>query len=197
MNSADVVGAAVEQPHEIDTGREAEPVPVRTRAVSRSAEFGQLGPQGEEELEVEGAHPAVVELHEGDAVGDLLPLDHQPAHPLVIGSRRSLPNALGDTRTPGGAWRRLYSLRSTSRATRRTVVGVEPLGFELGYRPVTFNVSLEDRVEHVVGRERVGVELAGGELGRRRLVEDVLGDDAPRPGCASGPGGRRASSRRP
>jgi len=78
----------------------------------------------------------------------------------VIGSRRSLPNALGDTRTPGGAWRRLYSLRSTAGhpAHRRRV---RTRLLELGYRSVTFNVSLQDRVEHVVGREGVGVDLAG------------------------------------
>ena len=50
-----------------------------------------------------------------------------PGHPLssfqrpkrfVIGTRRSRPNALGCSLMPGGAWRRLYSARSTSRATR-------------------------------------------------------------------------------
>ena len=38
-------------------------------------------------------------------------------HPLVIGRRRSRPNALAVILTPGGAWRRLYSLRSTMWAT--------------------------------------------------------------------------------
>jgi hypothetical protein len=37
---------------------------------------------------------------------------------LVIGSRRSRPNALWCTLIPGGACRRLYSARSTRRATR-------------------------------------------------------------------------------
>src|SRR5581483_7920653 len=44
----------------------------------------------------------------------------QPVYRLVIGRRRSLPKALGVTRTPGGACRRLYSARSTSVTTRRT-----------------------------------------------------------------------------
>ncbi len=39
----------------------------------------------------------------------------------VMGSRRSLPNARTVIRTPGGAWRRLYSARSTIRTTRETV----------------------------------------------------------------------------
>src|SRR4051794_16785867 len=34
-----------------------------------------------------------------------------PGQRLVIGRRRSLPKAFDDTRTPGGAWRRLYSAR--------------------------------------------------------------------------------------
>ena len=49
-----------------------------------------------------------------------------PGHRFVIGSRRSFPNALGDTRTPGGPWRRLYSLRSMRRATWRTTSGSWP-----------------------------------------------------------------------
>lgn len=52
--------------------------------------------------------------------------DETPPYPsaqyrLVIGSRLSRPNALGVIFTPGGAWRRLYSLRSTMRATRLTI----------------------------------------------------------------------------
>src|SRR5207245_7731951 len=39
---------------------------------------------------------------------------------FVIGRRRSRPNAFGVIFTPGGAWRRLYSARSTMRPTRRT-----------------------------------------------------------------------------
>jgi hypothetical protein len=45
---------------------------------------------------------------------------------LVIGSRRSLPKARGVILTPGGAWRRLYSLRSTMPMTRRTVASPKP-----------------------------------------------------------------------
>ena len=49
--------------------------------------------------------------------------DGRPAYPrqrFVIGSRRSRPNAFGEIFTPGGAWRRLYSARSTMRMTRLT-----------------------------------------------------------------------------
>ena len=50
----------------------------------------------------------------------------QPRYPLVIGKRRSLPNALRLTRTPGGHWRRLYSVTSTSRVIRRTIASSWP-----------------------------------------------------------------------
>ena len=106
----------------------------------------------------------------------------QPGQRLVIGSRRSLPNAFGDTRTPGGAWRRLYSLRSTIRATRRTVSASWPSATSSADRLVVLDVALDDRVEHVVGGQRVGVELVGPQLGARRLV------DAPRSGIELAPG---------
>src|SRR5437763_1555385 len=53
-------------------------------------------------------------------------LDAQPVYRLVMGRRRSLPKALCVTRTPGGAWRRLYSARSTRVTTRRTSAGSKP-----------------------------------------------------------------------
>src|SRR3970040_1075853 len=43
-----------------------------------------------------------------------------PFDRLVMGIRRSFPSARGVIFTPGGAWRRLYSLPSTSFTTRRT-----------------------------------------------------------------------------
>ena len=42
---------------------------------------------------------------------------------FVIGVRRSRPNAFGRSFTPGGAWRRLYSARSTSATARSTTAG--------------------------------------------------------------------------
>src|SRR6185312_1635385 len=39
---------------------------------------------------------------------------------------------------------------------------------------VTLHVGFEDGVEHLVGRERIGVALAGAKFGRGRLVEDGL-----------------------
>ena len=42
----------------------------------------------------------------------------QPRKRLVIGIRRSRPNARSVILMPGGAWRRLYSARSTSPITR-------------------------------------------------------------------------------
>ena len=51
---------------------------------------------------------------------------------LVIGSRRSRPNALSEIFGPGGYCRRLYSARSTSRITRSTSVGSKPGRDEVG-----------------------------------------------------------------
>ena len=42
---------------------------------------------------------------------------------------------------------------------------------------VVLDVELEDRVEHVVGRQALVVALIGAQLGRRRLGDHVLGDD--------------------
>lgn len=50
----------------------------------------------------------------------------QPRYRLVMGSRRSLPKARVEIRTPGAVWRRLYSARSTSRSTRLTTSGSNP-----------------------------------------------------------------------
>src|SRR3990170_5873217 len=60
----------------------------------------------------------------GSARRELHPL--YPFDRLVIGIRRSLPRARGVILTPGGAWRRLYSLRSTSVTTRRTTFSGYP-----------------------------------------------------------------------
>ncbi len=46
---------------------------------------------------------------------------------FVIGNRRSLPNARVVIFTPGGAWRRLYSLTSTRCITRSTVLRSKPI----------------------------------------------------------------------
>ena len=45
---------------------------------------------------------------------------------LTIGRRQSRPNARGVILTPIGPWRRLYSLLSTIRTTRRTVSSAKP-----------------------------------------------------------------------
>lgn len=48
-------------------------------------------------------------------------------NPFVIGNLRSLPNAFGVIFTPGGAWRRLYSLRSIRATALRTISSGKPL----------------------------------------------------------------------
>ena len=52
----------------------------------------------------------------------------------------------------------------------------KPRAIELGDREVVLDVALDDRIEHVVRRQRVGVLLVGSQLGRRRLVEHRLRD---------------------
>src|SRR5918994_2358721 len=54
---------------------------------------------------------------------------------------------------------------------------VEARGHDLGYPHVLFDVGLEDGVEDVVGRERVGVSLVLAQLGARFLGQDGVGDD--------------------
>ena len=52
--------------------------------------------------------------------------DQSPRYAFVIGIRRSRPNARGVILMPGGAWRRLYSARSTSANTRSTASSGSP-----------------------------------------------------------------------
>ena len=108
--------------------------------------------------------------------------------------RRSLPKAFGVIRGPGGLCRRLYSAMSTRRVTRVDELGVEPGGDELATGAVALDVGLEERVEHLVGRERLVVALVGTQLGRRRLREHRLGHDlaAGRPRSRGGTARTRA-----
>ncbi len=94
-----------------------------------------------------------------------------------MGRRRSLPNAFGDTRTPGGDCRRLYSLRSIRRATRRTVSASNPCSSSSAVERSPSHVALDDRIEHRVVGQRVGVLLVGTKFGARRLLEHDLGDE--------------------
>ncbi len=79
-------------------------------------------------------------------------------------------------RMPGGDWRRLYSARSTSDATRHQL-GVEAGVDDLADGAVVDDERLEERVEHVVGGKALVVALVGTQLGRGRLHQHRLGDD--------------------
>ena len=72
-------------------------------------------------------------------------------------------------------------------------------GDELLAAEVLLDVALEDRVEHLVGRQRVLVALVGAQLGRRRPRDDRLGDREARvAACAlARRAGRRAASGSP
>ena len=122
-----------------------------------------------------------------------------PRYAFVIGMRRSRPNARGVILMPGGAWRRLYSARSTSAKTRADRLLGQPGQRELLAARVLLDVGLEDRVERVVVGQRVGVLLVGPQLGARRAVDDRARHRAARRRARRGSrrAGRRASWARP
>ena len=106
---------------------------------------------------------------------------------FVIGRRRSRPNAFVEILIPGGAWRRLYSARSTIADHALDVLGGQAAAHQLHGVEVLLHVAGEDRVEHVVGRQRVLVALLVAQLGRGRPLEHAGGHElAARPArCAS------------
>ena len=118
----------------------------------------------------------------------------QPRQRLVIGVRQSRPKARGRSLTPGAAWRRLYSARSTSASVFSTIARVE-LRLELLARAVELDVRLEHRVEQLVGRQRLVVSLVGPQLGRRRPLDRRDGDQlaARRARSGAARGGTRRS----
>jgi hypothetical protein len=82
--------------------------------------------------------------------------------------RRPTPKARGVIFRPGAACLRLYSLRSTLRATSLTTASGSPARRGRGGEAF-LDVALEDGVEHVVGRQAVLVGLVGAQLGARGL----------------------------
>ena len=114
---------------------------------------------------------------------------------LVIGSRRSRPNALKLIFGPGRVLPALpLGACRPCAATRSTSSGSKPVGDDARRRPRRRRRSASRiGVEQLVVGQRVGVELAGPQLGRRRLGDRVLRDRrrsrrAPRPArCASAP----------
>ena len=79
-------------------------------------------------------------------------------------------------RTPGGDWRRLYSLAWIRRTIAAHGREVEARARDLLGRQVALHVALDHDVEHLVGRQRVLVRLVGRELRRRRAVDHALRD---------------------
>ena len=84
-----------------------------------------------------------------------------------------MPKDLEVTLRTGAACWRLYSERSTRRTTCWTRSSGKPFfcGNALR-RLVALDVGFEDGIENVVGRQRIGVHLAGAQFGGRRLRED-------------------------
>ena len=92
-----------------------------------------------------------------------------------MGIRRPTPKARLVTFRPRAACLRLYSVRSTRRMTLLHHLGVEAGGDDLVGAQFFLDVPVEDRLQHVVGRQRVLVGLVGAQLGRRRLGDGVAG----------------------
>ena len=89
-------------------------------------------------------------------VSGQLPCRHREA----IGMRRSRPNARPVIFTPGGAWRRLYSLRSTIWMMRVAVSRVD-IGFgeNLFTGKAILDVGFEQRIQLLVIWEGIDIEL--------------------------------------
>ena len=91
-----------------------------------------------------------------------------------------MPNDLEVTFRTGAACWRLYSERSTRRTTcsdeieRKTVLGGDALR-----SLVALDIGLDDGIEDLVGRQRIGVHLARPQLGRGRLVREWLRESLP------------------
>src|SRR2546423_14064736 len=157
----------------------AGPVPVRTRAASvsaRAASSARSARRNSRSRALTGpwSNRTTVTLRD---TGSTLIISAPPS----VGDRQPavLAECLGRHPDPGWGLAPLVLAQVDEPGdppNRRRVV---PGGFELGYRPVTFNVTLQDGVEHVVGRKRVGVDLAWRQLGRRRLLQHVLRDPDP------------------
>ena len=95
-----------------------------------------------------------------------------------MGRRRSRPNALGVTRTPGGVWRRLYSATSTRRVMRRTTASSQPAAL------ISAAVRSSSTYAFRMGRAPRRAAGSGRRAGRgaarpRGLREHRLGDDLP------------------
>ena len=90
----------------------------------------------------------------------------------MIGTRRSRPNARLVTLIPGGLLAALVLGEVDEPDHALDVGGGQAARDELLAPEVLLDVALEDRVEDLVGRQRVLVALVGAQLGRRRAGDD-------------------------
>ena len=88
-------------------------------AVARRRHRGRTTWVWEVEITDDAGPPVRARAHD-DRRQELRRAPTQPRYAFVIGIRRSRPNARVVILIPGGAWRRLYSARSTSAITRST-----------------------------------------------------------------------------
>ena len=84
---------------------------------------------------------------------------------LVIGSRRSRPNANEEILGPGANWRRFHSAWSTRPTTLSTTAASNPASTSSARPWARFDITVEDRVEQLIRRQRVLVNLSGAQLG--------------------------------
>ena len=91
-----------------------------------------------------------------------------------------MPNDLEVTFRTGAACWRLYSERSTRRTTCWTRSRENPCSAAICFRSlVALDVGLDNGIENVVGRQRIGVLLVRAQLGRGRLFQNGCGNHFP------------------
>ena len=95
----------------------------------------------------------------------------------MIGIRRSSPERLGGDPHPGRGLAALVLGQVDQAHHPGHQLLVEARFDQLAGGQVALHVGLEDRVEHLVGRQALVVALVGAQLGRRRLGQHRLGDD--------------------
>ena len=120
--------------------------------------------------------------HERDAQRYLFIFEYSYSeYRCAMGKRRPMPNALVVTFNPGAACWRLYSLRSTLFAMSPPVRAAGACFRRSARRAVLLDVRFENRIQHFVRRQRIGILLIRPQLGRRRLGEHAFRNRAVMP----------------
>ena len=100
-----------------------------------------------------------------------------------MGNLRPMPKDLLVTLRTGAACWRLYSTAlDQMHHLLDEFQGKSVCLGDLLRRFIAFDIGFEDRIENLVGRQRVGVLLIGTQLRRGRLLQDCAPESLPCPG---------------